>query len=830
MTLRIARVAGIGVSLVVVTAAACSNNGPVTYADGGPATGSPGAGVGQACGLAQTCRAGLTCTGGTCQACQCGVAGVPCTLSNECMAGDYCGPQRTCAPAGSGAANANCKSDADCTAGLRCDLEGLSAQCEPQGMMDVGGACTTSANCLGGLACMSGACQPLPPVPDGGLAPIAFPPTWAGETCADVSGPTQAYFRVPRGKDDGDFYRLPFPNDVRNTNGQISLSNPNHPTPGPALLGYDVVQRWLSDIEATVDGFSAYPTVLFRFSAGIDLNGTFKGSGVVSWLDITTPATPHTLGLTWYATTARNAYICDNWLGVRPQTGVPLTPGHTYAVILTTAGLDAGGKPILVSPDLTALLAATAPTDMTLAAQWPKYQPLRDWASGATVDVSTILNATVFTVGHPTAIGPNLASAVAAATAPTAASWINCANASSPCPQATGDRACPTTPDPAFDELHAMITLPIFQQGNEPYLTPTDGGDFVVASGVPQVQRTEAVCMALTVPKGMPMPAGGWPLVVYAHGTGGSFRSHVTEGVAKRLASVDAVGGGNVNMAVLGIDQVETGTRRGSSTESPDNLFYNFANPAAARGNPLQGAADQMSLVRFVAGFDLPAAQSPTGAEIKVAAGQIAFWGHSQGATEGGIAMPYTAGVTGAVLSGEGASIIEALLTKQNPVDIAAVVPVVLEDAPSNVGPYHPVLSLFQNDLDRVDPLNHAPLLVVSPPAPADQKHIFQPYGQGDTYAPPATEQTFALAAQLGQASPPTGVTDDMFGGGMTLMVPVGGNATSGGKMVTAIVRQYVSDGTYDGHFVSYDNPQAEADVNHFLADAVSGLVPQVGR
>ncbi len=48
--------------------------------------------------------------------------------------------------------------------------------------------------------------------------------------------------------------------------------------------------------------------------------------------------------------------------------------------------------------------------------------------------------------------------------------------------------------------------------------------------------------------------------------------------------------------------------------------------------------------------------------------------------------------------------------------------------------------------------------------------------------------------------------------------------------MTTAIVRQYASDGTYDGHFVSFDNPQAEADVNHFLADAVSGKVPQVGR
>src|SRR5882672_6580341 len=253
--------------------------------------------------------------------------------------------------------------------------------------------------------------------------------------------------------------------------------------------------------------------------------------------------------------------------------------------------------------------------------------------------------------------------------------------------------------------------------------------------------------MSLTVPKGAPMPAGGWPVLVYAHGTGGSFRSAVTEGVARREAAIDDGSGGTYRVAVLGIDQVEHGTRRGASQDSPDNLFYNFANPQAARGNPLQGAADQMALVRFASALDLPAAQSPTGAEIK--AGPIAFWGHSQGATAGGIAMPYTTGVLGAVLSGEGASVIDALLGKKSPVDIADALPVALEDDPAKVGPYHPVLALLQNDLDGVDPLNHARSLVVSPVSVAALKHVFQPYGQGDTYAPPATQQAFAVAAHV---------------------------------------------------------------------------------
>jgi hypothetical protein len=317
------------------------------------------------------------------------------------------------------------------------------------------------------------------------------------------------------------------------------------------------------------------------------------------------------------------------------------------------------------------------------------------------------------------------------------------------------------------------------------------------------------------------MPAGGWPLLVYAHGTGGSFRSHVGEGVAKRLSLL----AGQLPAAVLGIDQVEHGTRRGSSSDTPDDLFFNYVNPLAARGNPLQGAADQMALARFAATFDLPASQSPTGAEIKI--GRVAFWGHSQGATEGGIAMPYVTGIRGVVLSGEGASLVDGLLGKKSPIDIADGLPVVLEDI-GKVGEQHPVLALLQNDFDADDPLNHAPFFIASPAAPANLKHVFQPYGQSDTYAPTTTERTFALAAQLAEASPPSGVTPDPIGGS-AMPAPLSGNAMINGVPITAVVRQYTPGATYDGHFVAYDNDVASADVDRFLLGVLSGSVPVVG-
>src|SRR5579883_2030546 len=188
-------------SLVVgATAAACGGT-PVTAnltGDGGPPGGDggiQGLGVGQACDAMHACRPGLACTGGTCQPCQCSPDGTMCTINDECSKGSYCGAGRTCTPGGNGMAGASCRSDGDCGPGLRCDLVGLSAECQPEGKGDVGASCMTSADCYGGLGCTMGKCEPYPPS-SSGVPPLGIP-TWMGETCADDTGQTQAYFRVP---------------------------------------------------------------------------------------------------------------------------------------------------------------------------------------------------------------------------------------------------------------------------------------------------------------------------------------------------------------------------------------------------------------------------------------------------------------------------------------------------------------------------------------------------------------------------------------------------------------------------------------------------------
>jgi hypothetical protein len=451
---------------------------------------------------------------------------------------------------------------------------------------------------------------------------------------------------------------------------------------------------------------------------------------------------------------------------------------------------------------------------------------LRDYLAHAAIDPLTILDATVFTVGD--ILGPmrELAAQVEATDAPTSKSWVRCGPGFvSPCPQATGNRACGEL-SPDYDEYHALITLPVFQAGTPPYFA--SGGRIEKT-----VVRKEDVCLALSVPRAA-MPATGWPLVIYAHGTGGSFRSHLRSEVAGALAHV-TTSAGTVRMAVLGIDQVEHGPRRGDSQLTPDVLFFNFSNLEAARGNPLQGAADQLSLTRFAASLAFDAA-TPGGCPIRVDPQALVFWGHSQGAFEGSIALPFADRISAAVLSGNGASLGDALVAKSKPVNIAAALPFLLGgDAELDSSmtlrgqSLHPALTLVTQWLDPADPLHFARPAARSPLATGHPRQLFQPYGLGDSYAPPITLRQYAVAAGLDQAPPdPSAARPDDLG-----LEPqpgaVQGNFTAGPLSYTLVVRQYGPAAGRDGHFVAVEVPSANQDVVRFLAEGAMGKVPSVG-
>ncbi len=794
------------------------------------------AGLNAACAAFTDCRNGLTCNPGTRTCVPRGesIQGSPCTLTAECVSGLFCAAPGVCAPAGTGDVGARCGDASACARGLACVRSGpsLYGACAapraaatdggvPDGGVsvtvgrDVNGVCADTLDCAAGLLCTAGRCRRA--APGEGL-----PTPWTGEVCeAPAPGEVRALFEIPGadGTPPKDFFRLPFPNDVRRdpTTGRVNLTG--FPRPGTALLGFDLVDRYVRALEGSTDGFGTNTVAYFRFSNAINFE-TLRLDGpspTVRLIDLTVGAP--TNAVRFGANTARTAYLCENHLTVETGVGVPLAPGHTYAALLTDGLRDGAGAPVVADADFRLMLAATAPADPVKARAWSAYAPLRQYLA---MNPLGVINAAVWTTQDPTRVVSSLRAAVHAAPAPTASGFVRCApGVRSPCDDgltgAAHVRGCVGEDDPAFDELQGLVTIPTFQRGTRPYTTAGEGAIAVDAMGRAMPTGTESVCVTVTVPRGVTMPEGGWPTVLYAHGTGGSYRSVVAEGLSRTLSNIEVPGMDPVRFATVGFEGVMHGRRRGDGvTESPDVLFFNFANPEAARDNVLQGGADVHAMVRALSTVtlaDLPA----TGGRVAFNPRQVVFFGHSQGATVGLPALAYEPDLAGIVLSGAGGDLRASLISKRQPIDIASVVPAVLQEP--SVGTNHPALNVLQAFFERSDAANFGGLVLPRRPMGVPARPVLMSYGVEDSYASEATQQVVAGTMGLPVASerPSTAMWPAPSG---LSPLPFMNNAFG----TTAGVLLGQAPTGRDGHFVIFDVPSIRRRAHHFMATAARGM------
>ncbi len=809
-------------------------------------------GLGESCRGDGECRSGLACDpaalacvirGGS-------ALGDPCARSANCAAAMQCHAGR-CVAEGEGADGASCADLTNCRQGYACirapgELfgacqlpRGAPPPAPPDGgtppdagplpdgdagsgttaPRDIEQSCTDTLDCQAGLVCEATRRVCLAAIPGQGL-----PQPWTGAGCqADPAGPVRAYFELPAddGQPPNDFFRLPFPNDIRRDPDTRRLNLRGFPHPGTALLGFDLVDRYLQAAARDLDGFGTNTVVTFRFSGRLDFN-TLRLGESVRMIDLTTGEA--TRSLRFGANTAGNRYLCANPVFVDTGAGVPLAPGHTYAALLTTALRDTQGQPVVRDEAFGPLLGPTAPAAPAAARAWHAYAPLRAWLATAGVAPDTVLTAAVFTTQNPRQAITALRAAVHAAPAPVAHDFVRCGpGVRSPCADPAGTavptgRGCPETLPEGLDEYQGTIEIPRFQRGTRPYRTPGEGALSATPTG------TERVCVTVTVPRGVAAPMGGFPTVLYAHGTGGSYRSVVTEGLAASLASIALGGGTRAHLATVGFDGVMHGPRRGEGvTDPPDRLFFNFANPEAARDNVLQGAADVFALVRALSAGVV---RLPGGPALDPA--RVLFVGHSQGATVGVPAVAVEPAVVGAVFSGAGGDLRASLTTKRRPIDIAALTPLVLEDPGATDGG-HPALNLFQSYFERADAVNFAALVLRERPEGIALRPVVMTYGLGDTFSPPATLQALAVALGI----PAAGVIPGgamAWPPGMPLALPLRDNFTGArGERATAALLEADPAGAYDGHFVLFRDPTLARRVAHFLATAATAaaVVPE---
>ena len=785
-------------------------------------SGSGSGGIGDPCVSDGGCRSGLVCELGACEPDGQQRLGEPCELTAACESGLYCSTDGICQAAGEGDLGALCVDSGDCLSGLVCSTSTWLGQCSPGGEGDVGESCEGVTDCLAGLFCSSGAEGQSCHIADAlDLSEVFIQPPCAQDNGPDL--PVRVYFEVPRADDVDEFYRLPFPNDIRRDGSKVEMSG--HSSPGADPLGVDLFGNWLEALGTSGMGFGVNQGVRFRFSAPVDLGSlTARGDdSTVTLIDITPTSPEYNLrqALQWESSTGRNKYICQNWLHIRPAWGRPLAPNTTYAALITTGAKGVDGDTLGQDADFGLMISDARPGDETLGRAWDTYAPLRAWLQEQGKSTDSIAGAAVFTTGDPTALPKRLRSSVIGSGVPTAVDLTVCQDGiTSPCDDGlVGDnhvRGCFEESDQFF-EIHGRLSVPVFQSGDLPYLF--GGGIAVDDGGEPILQRAEDACMAMTVPRATVMPAEGWPLVVFMHGLGESFRSHI-EPLSGPLSTIQSEASG-VNVATMSWDQALHGARRGDSGLRSEQLWLNYQNPEVVVGSRLQVAAELFAVMNWVRQWNLSAENSPTGDALMFDPEQVYVVGRDQGGEAMTIAAAIEPTLKGLIYGGTGGGLSHSLIGQSSPADLGGL----FEDAiqEQSVGISHPTLAVMQSYYDQVDPAFFAELISARPLEGVSPKHVFFAMGIDDSWVAQNALETLASSLRVGMASPL--IEPFQVGGVDELMLPIVGNVSYEGEPYTVAGRQFEPDG-YDGHGVLYESSEARDSILKFVAEGVLNGIP----
>ncbi|MBS2023374.1 MAG: hypothetical protein JST92_13265 [Deltaproteobacteria bacterium] len=609
-----------------------------------------------------------------------------------------------------------------------------------------------------------------------------------------------------------DFYGLPFPSDLRSDGIGLNLAA----FPNPEASG--LLDDYVNALYDSVPGFGSSAAMYVQFSGALDPStiptdpaATLATDSPIQLIDLgdlgklagqkrdddSTIGARLPLKTKWFG--PATLFVHANTLALLPVPGMPLLPRHTYALVLTDDLKDSAHASVVADEATRRALGVWTSSAATKKAE-DVTMPFVSWAKASGYPLSHVVLASVFTVQDST--GPMIA--------------VRDAVHAQPQPTPNSDFAYYRTTSKTF-VFTGTFPVANFQQGTVPYLH--SGGAFQFdASGKAIVQRTEQVRFALTIPKG-PSPTGGFPLVLYAHGTGGSYLSCSDEGLADSFAAL--------GLATLTMDQVMHGPRNPTCDESSPSYetcvgldYFNFFNPYAGRDNTRQGGADGFMLTRLAHVLNVPAPMHPQAIATSLETDHFVFVGHSQGGLTG---APYVAAETelaGAVFSGTGGVLAITVLQRKDPVDFKALAESLLNiTGKEELEPFHPVLALVQTFIEPADPLNYARHFQQRPlsSGPRDLL-IFE--GLLDQFTPAETSEAFGAAARVD-----IGGTLSHAGPAYTLLglankpLPLSGNIALGATPRTGALLQFPNN----DHFAIFDNPQARCRMNGFVQSAFSG-------
>ena len=508
-------------------------------------------------------------------------------------------------------------------------------------------------------------------------------------------------------------------------------------------------------------------------------------------------------------------------LAIAPAHGYPLRPKTRYALVVTRAIKSSDGGAVLPSKDLLEVLDLL-PLEPHAQMTHDAFAPAIVEVSAAGVTPDQIVQMTTFTTNDPTEELFRVADAEkknfpAPTIDPTSWTYIES-----------------TSSADIYEGIYGPA--PNYQAGIVPFKNLGDGGGWVFdENGDPILQGTLTMHFSLVIPKqsACPMPDNGYPLALYAHGTGGNYQSVWQE-----------IGGFGTTLpplcvAAMGVDQIMNGFRPGAPPLDDPNyendvdlLFFNIVNPIAARTNGREGAIDVVHQARLFTETHavVPAFISRSGADVKFDDSRLIFVGHSQGGVNGPLFLAADDSTRGGVLSGTGAMITVALLEKTQPQpSVAQAVRTLLglDNAAydDELNLFHPIINLAQTIVDTTDPL-HYMRYIIQEPRNGVHKSIYQtegvnPDGTGDSYAPPHGIEIASVALGLPRELPgEIVIPQDAWGGITDVTVPPQGlQGNLAGGLASGVLGQFPPPTGTDGHFVVFDYGPCQKQAAQFIAN-----------
>lgn len=689
-----------------------------------------------------------------------------------------------------------------------------------------------------------------------------------------LTGAVRVDIRLPQ---DGrpDFNSLPWPSELfRAEDGSLdwrTFPGADHP----------LLASYFATAKADLPDFPVAPTIYFHFTSAPnrsrlsmrpDASMSARSPVFLIDVDSKSPERGALVPLETRYYPASLPYIQARTLAVKPMAGFVLRPGTFYAAVIRRDLGDEEGRPLGTTPDFEQIKSpAPVPSAATERARLLHAEAF-DYLSSLGVRRDDIAAAALFRTHVPHVVADKLFRAATSLPESLSPRLVGVTWGLPPSAEVAEYR--PYTPiigyycTPSFqsriDEapyLSGGGTLE-FDENRTPRVVPVPETSPYRTAPCGDLLRARFV---LTIPT-TPMPEGGYPLLVVAHGTGGSaadflgYNDFATWAAREGIAAVstdqplhggrDPLGArpGSLNRSPFRIAGIPLNLFRGQHLNG-EVTFYNPLNPAATRDNLRQAAIDASLLARLLVTADFAAVErteressretsknkikkSGKSTNTKKLLGpppglvpprfdktKIIFAGHSQGSQSMAVQAAIDPLVRGVILSGCGGDARLGIVRRRD-LPVMPYIEAALGLEKNNLNEFHPLMALVQALIDPVDPQSFARLYRAPLPG-RNPQNVLHYGGLSDTYTPP--ESASALATAL-QAAPIAPLLVNVPGLRILGIPPVEGllRGNLGDGKATAAFVQLESRYSGNGHFVLYSQPEASVLAMQFMRSVIA--------